>query len=85
VVQVITDNRANFKVAGMILMERIPHLFWTPYVAHYLDLRLEDIEKIKEFNSCINMTKKVSRFIYKHGRIHNLMREKICGDLVKPG
>jgi hypothetical protein len=85
VVQVITDNRANFKVAGMILMERIPHLFWTPYIAHYLDLRLEDIGKIKEFNSCINMTKKVSRFIYKHGRIHNLMREKICGDLVKPG
>jgi hypothetical protein len=50
-----------------------------------LDLLLEDIGKIKEFNSCINMAKKVSRFIYKHGKIHNLMREKISGDLVRPG
>jgi hypothetical protein len=31
------------------------------------------------------MAKKVSRFIYKHGRIHNLMRDKIGGDLVRPG
>jgi hypothetical protein len=46
---------------------------------------LEDIGKIKEFNSYINMAKKVSRFIYKHGRIHNLMRNKIGGDLVRPG
>jgi hypothetical protein len=85
VMQVVTDNGANFKAAGRILMERIPHLFWTPCAAHCLDLLLEDIGKIKEFNSCINMAKKVSRFIYKHGRIHNLMRDKICGDLVRPG
>jgi hypothetical protein len=85
VVQVVTDNGANFKAAGRILMERIPHLFWTPCAAHCLDLLLEDIGKIKEFNSCINMAKKVSRFIYKHGKIHNLMREKLGGDLVRPG
>jgi hypothetical protein len=29
VVQVVTDNGVNFKAAGRILMERIPHLFWT--------------------------------------------------------
>jgi hypothetical protein len=85
VVQVVTDNGANFKAARRILMDRIPHLFWTPCATHCLDLLLEDIGKIKEFNSCINMAKKVSRFIYKHGRIHNLMREKIGGDLVSPG
>jgi hypothetical protein len=66
-------------------MDRIPHLFWIPCAAHCLDLLLEDIGKIKEFNTCINMATKVSRFIYKHGRIHNLMREKIGGDLVTPG
>jgi hypothetical protein len=84
VVQVVTDNEANFKAIGRILMERIPHLFWTTCAAHCLDLLLEDIGKIKEFNSCINMAKKVSRFIYKHDRIHNLMRDRI-GDLVRPG
>jgi hypothetical protein len=55
------------------------------YHAHCMDLLLEDIGKIKEFHSCINMAEKVSRFIYKHGRNHNLMRGKICGDLVRPG
>jgi hypothetical protein len=85
VVQVVTDNGANFKVTGMILMERTPHLFLTPCATHCLDLLLEDIGKIKEFNNCINMAKKMSRFIYKHGRIHNLMGEKIGGDLVRSG
>jgi hypothetical protein len=84
VVQVVTDNGANFKAAGRILMERIPHLFWTPCAAHCLDLMLEDIGKIKDFNTCINNAKKVCRFIYKHGRVLDQMREKIGGDLVRP-
>jgi hypothetical protein len=33
VVQVITDNRANYKAAGRILMEMIPTLFWS-HVLH---------------------------------------------------
>lgn len=85
VVQVVTDNGANFKAAGGLLMERIPHLFWTPCAAHCLDLLLEDIGKIKSFNTCINQARKVSRFLYMHGRLHTLMRDKIGGDLVRPG
>ena len=85
VVQLVTDNGANFKLAGRLLMERIPHLFWTPCAAHCLDLLLEDIGKIKEFSTCINMAKKVTRFVYKHGRVLDLMRDKIGGDLVRPG
>jgi hypothetical protein len=84
VVQVVTDNGSNFKAAGRILMERIPHLFWTPCAAHCLDLMLEDIGKIKEFSTCINWAKKVSKFIYKHGRVLDQMREMIGGDLVRP-
>jgi hypothetical protein len=84
VVQIVTDNGSNYKAAGRILMERIPTLFWTPCAAHCLDLMMEDIGKIPEFSSCINSAKKVSRFIYKHGRILDLMREKIGGDLVRP-
>jgi hypothetical protein len=63
VVQIITDNGANFKATGRILVDRMPHLFWTPCAAHCLDLMLEDIGKIKDFSTCINMAKKVSRFI----------------------
>src|SRR5699024_7866289 len=43
VVQVITDNGANYKAAGRILMERFPSLFWSPCAAHCLDLMLEYI------------------------------------------
>ncbi|CAD6264128.1 unnamed protein product [Miscanthus lutarioriparius] len=84
VVQIVTDNGSNYKAAGRILMERIPTLFWTPCAAHCLDLMMEDIGKIPEFSYCINSTKKVCRFLYKHGRILDLMREKIGGDLVRP-
>jgi len=40
VVQVITDNVANYVSAGKMLMERHPTLFWTPCSAHCLDLLL---------------------------------------------
>ena len=46
VVQVITDNAANYVAAGKMLMERYPNLFWTPCAAHCIDLMLEDIGKI---------------------------------------
>jgi hypothetical protein len=82
VVHVVTDNRANFKSAGRILMERVPTLFWTPCVAHCLDLMLQDIGKVKEFNTCINHAK-VTRFIYKHRRVLDTMRDKIGRDLVR--
>jgi len=84
VVQIVTDNGANFKAAGRILMERIPHLFWTPCAAHCLNLMMQDIGQIKEFNTTINMAKKLSRFLYKHGRLLEFMRKKIDGDLVRP-
>jgi len=84
VVQLVTDNGANFKAAGRILMERIPHLFWTPCATHCLNLMLQDIGEIKDFNTAINWAKKLSRFIYKHGRLLDLMRDKIGGDLVRP-
>ncbi|CAA0840255.1 hAT dimerisation domain-containing protein [Striga hermonthica] len=81
VVQIVTDNGANFRAAGRLLMEKIPHLFWTPCAAHCLDLLLEDIGKIPKFNSCIKTAMKVTRFMYKHGRVLDLMRNKIGGDL----
>ena len=46
VVQIITDNAANYVVAGRLLMERHPSLFWSPCAAHCIDLMLEDVGKI---------------------------------------
>ncbi|GKC96414.1 hypothetical protein Tco_1161856, partial [Tanacetum coccineum] len=45
VVQVVTDNAANYKAAGEMLMDKRKKLFWTPCAAHCIDLMLEDFEK----------------------------------------
>uniref|UniRef100_K3ZMR1 DUF659 domain-containing protein n=1 Tax=Setaria italica TaxID=4555 RepID=K3ZMR1_SETIT len=76
VVQVVTDNGANYKAAAKLLMERIPSLFWSPCVAHCLDLMLEEIGKLKEFKKPSARARRVTTFIYRHGRILSTMREK---------
>ncbi|XP_066347610.1 uncharacterized protein [Miscanthus floridulus] len=86
VVQVVTNNDANYKAACKLLMERIPTLFWTPCATHCLDLMLEDISKMKEFSKPIARARQVTTFIYRHGRLLDAMREKTGGrDLVRPG
>ena len=45
VVQVITDNASNYVLAGKMLEEKHKTIFWTPCVAHCIDLMLEDIGK----------------------------------------
>ena len=47
VVQVITDNAFNYVNAGIRLMEKRRKLWWTPCVAHCIDLMLEGIGKLK--------------------------------------
>ncbi|XP_051135441.1 uncharacterized protein LOC127254392 [Andrographis paniculata] len=85
VVQIVTDNGANYKAAGRLLEQRIPGLFWTPCAAHCIDLMLEDIGKMNEFKPYIQKARDVTTFIYRHGRLLSAMREKTGGrDLVRP-
>ena len=60
VVQVVTDNGANYKAAGKLLMDRIPTLFWSRCATHCLDLMLEDIGNLKEFKKTITRGKRVA-------------------------
>jgi hypothetical protein len=53
VVQVVTNNGANYKAVGKLLMQQIPTLFWSPCAAHCLDLMLKDIGKLKDFKKSI--------------------------------
>ncbi|XP_074587443.1 uncharacterized protein LOC141843279 [Curcuma longa] len=46
IVQVITDNGANFKRAGELLEQKHQTLFWTPCAAHCIDLMMADIGKL---------------------------------------
>ncbi|WOL05339.1 hypothetical protein Cni_G14067 [Canna indica] len=79
VVQLITDNGANYKAAGRLLEQRLPTLFWTPCAAHCLDLMLEDVGKMKEFKPTIARARSLTTFIYRHGRLLDAMREHTNG------
>ncbi|PWA76506.1 hypothetical protein CTI12_AA232910 [Artemisia annua] len=43
VVQIITDNAANCKVAGQLIEGEFPHIYWTPCVVHTLNLAVKNI------------------------------------------
>ncbi|KAG6483549.1 hypothetical protein ZIOFF_060197 [Zingiber officinale] len=43
VVQVVADNAPVCKVAGLLVEAKYPHIFWTPYVMHTLNLALKNI------------------------------------------
>ena len=41
VIQVVTDNAANCKLAGEEVAKVHPHIFWSPCVVHTLNLYLK--------------------------------------------
>ena len=75
VVQVVTDNAANYVAAGRLLMERHPTIFWTPCAAHCIDLMLEDLGKLPWIKTCVDSAKNICKFVYNHTWVLNLMRQ----------
>lgn len=68
------DNIANYVVAVKLLMGRYPDLFWTPCVAHCIELMLEDIGKITFVKDIFESSKSITKFIYNHAYVLSLMR-----------
>jgi len=78
VVQFVSDNASsNFAAAGRLLMDKYPTLFWTPCVAHCLDLMLEDIGKMEWVKVIVDKAKSITRYIYNHAWVFNLMRKHV--------
>ena len=65
---------ASFKVAGMLLIEKRKHLFWSPCATHYIDLMLEDIRNIKHIKETLDQAKMITNFIYNSLKVVNLMK-----------
>jgi hypothetical protein len=85
VVQVITDNAANYVVAGRMLMERYPSLYWSPCAAHCIDLMLEDMGKLPWIKEIIDSARSVTKYIYNHTFVLSLMRQFTGNkELVRP-
>ncbi|XP_048491084.1 uncharacterized protein LOC104901267 [Beta vulgaris subsp. vulgaris] len=86
VVQIVTDNAANYKATGEKLMEKRGRLFWTPCAAHCIDLMLEDLDKkIKIHGETILKARKVTTYIYSRTLLHTWMKEFTKGrELIRP-
>ena len=87
VVQVVTDNAANYKAAGGMLMEKRKKLYWTPCAAHCIDLMLEDFEKKLDLHkNTIYKGRKITTYIYSRTSLISLLQHHTKGkDLVRPG
>ncbi|KAL4179716.1 hypothetical protein AMTRI_Chr13g121450 [Amborella trichopoda] len=61
VIQVVTDNAANYRIAGLLLIERRPNLYWTACAAYCINLMLKEIRKLKRVKYCILRSKLILR------------------------
>ncbi|XP_052197279.1 uncharacterized protein LOC127804455 [Diospyros lotus] len=86
VVQVVTDNAANYKAVGEMLMEKRKGLYWTPCAAHYIDLILEDFDKKPKVHSTtITKARRISTYIYSRTLLISMLRHFTKGrDLIRP-
>ncbi|XP_061336622.1 uncharacterized protein LOC133283732 [Gastrolobium bilobum] len=86
VVQVVTDNAANYKVVGALLMEKRKKIYWTPCAAHCIDLMLEDLEKkIPLHKDTIYKGKKITTYIYSRTSLISILHSFTSGkDLIRP-
>ena len=85
-VQVITDNAANYKAAGHLLKEKRKYLYWTPCATHCIDLILEDFEKKLEVHEVtIGKGRRIATYIYSKTilifMLRHFTKEK---DLIRP-
>ncbi|XP_077246742.1 uncharacterized protein LOC143886577 [Tasmannia lanceolata] len=89
VVQFVTDSEPSYKADGKILEAAFGTFFWTPCVAHCLDLILEHLCKLTVFPhiaTTIERARTITKLIYNHGSLLNLMRKKFTGgkELCRP-
>jgi len=86
VVQVVIDNATYFKAAGNLLMQKRERLYWTPCVAHYIDLIIEDLEKhLMVHEVTIKKGKKITTYIYGRTQLISILKKFTRGrDLIRP-
>eukprot|EP00253_Pinus_taeda_P023821 PITA_23821 len=86
VVQIVSENVANYMVAGRPFEIRHPTIFWTYCVAHCIDLMLEDICKLQWIHEVVEKEKSITKYLYNHIIVLNTMRKYIEGkEIIRPG
>lgn len=85
VVQIVTNNVANYMAAGRLFEIRHPTIFWTSCAAHCIDLMLEDIGKLHWIHEVVEKAKSITKYLYNHTIVLNTMRKYTKGkEIVRP-
>ncbi|KAJ9552579.1 hypothetical protein OSB04_016624 [Centaurea solstitialis] len=78
-------NVSNNVLAGKLVEEKYPHIYWTPCAAHCIDLMLEDIFKLSHLKKALERAILVNTYIYNWTLLLNMMQD-FTGkrDMVRP-
>ncbi|KAK8916390.1 hypothetical protein KSP39_PZI022795 [Platanthera zijinensis] len=66
IVQIVTNNAANYKEAGALLHEKYVNIYWSPCAAHCLNLILKEICFMTHVKDIANKASKVTILVYNH-------------------
>ncbi|KAI4382822.1 hypothetical protein MLD38_008734 [Melastoma candidum] len=86
VLQVITSNEEQYAAAGRRLMEIVPTVYWSPCARQSIDLILGDFLNIELISAVVEQAKSITRFIYNHVVVLNILRRYTYGnDIIEIG
>ncbi|XP_076885616.1 uncharacterized protein LOC143535173 [Bidens hawaiensis] len=86
VVQIVTDNAANYKCVGQMLCKKYCSITWTPCVAPCLNLALKDVSELDNVAKLVKLASKVTVFIYNQKTPLNWLRKREgWTEIVRPG
>lgn len=86
ILQIVTNNEERYIEVGKQITDNFPTIFWTPCATHCLDLMLEDFRELEWISTILEQARSISRFIYNHSFILNMMRRYTFGvDIVVVG
>ncbi|XP_062191201.1 uncharacterized protein LOC133894997 [Phragmites australis] len=83
IVQIVTDNGSNYKKACQVLRREYPAITWLPFVAHTINLMLKSVGDFREHDIVIQSARAISRWLYNHSKLHEMMKAAIGGELVR--
>lgn len=85
VVQIVTDNVANYVATGSLLELEFHTLHCSPCTAHCLNLKLQDIGKLDKVSNVVLHATKITKYVYNHCYALHLMRKYTGGrELLRP-
>ena len=76
VVQMVTDNAANYVAAGRLISHKYKHINWSPCAAHCLNLIFKDICKLDHIAELARRASKVTIFVYNHVALLSWLRKR---------